>query len=135
MGTKRNPGRFDCYAAAGEDEPMFILLGRDPMAPLLVRIWARLREESGGDPAKVAEAMECAEHMEKWSKDLGKTFVRTLLARVIVAGLRIVDAHRIFEDRRGVDRAFPPRLSLSHSRRDGVPCPACGDLDGCHERG
>lgn len=29
MGTKNNPGEFDCYANAAPDEPMFILLGRD----------------------------------------------------------------------------------------------------------
>lgn len=37
MGTKNRPGTFDCYAAAGPDEPLFVLLGRDPVAPLLVR--------------------------------------------------------------------------------------------------
>lgn len=43
MGTKNDPGRFDCYKAAGPDEPMFVLLARDPTAPSLVRAWAALR--------------------------------------------------------------------------------------------
>ncbi|HAW11807.1 MAG TPA: aspartate decarboxylase, partial [Chloroflexi bacterium] len=30
MGTKNNPGKFDCYDDAHPDEPMFVLLGRDP---------------------------------------------------------------------------------------------------------
>lgn len=30
MGTKSNPTQFDCYANALPDEPMFILLARDP---------------------------------------------------------------------------------------------------------
>lgn len=38
MGTKNNPGTFDCYANAAPDEPMFVLLGRDKHAPLLVRL-------------------------------------------------------------------------------------------------
>ena len=32
MATKNNPGKFDCYTNAEPDEPMFILLGRDPVA-------------------------------------------------------------------------------------------------------
>ena len=28
MGTKNNPGRFDCYGNAEPDEPIFVLLGR-----------------------------------------------------------------------------------------------------------
>lgn len=27
MGSKNNPGKYDCYEAADPDEPMFILLG------------------------------------------------------------------------------------------------------------
>lgn len=69
MGSKNNPGRFDCYAAAGPDEPMFILLARDPMAPMLVRLWAAQRYQEHEDPAKVAEARECAEAMEVWRKE------------------------------------------------------------------
>lgn len=65
MGTKSNPGKFDCYAEAGPDEPMFVLLGRDRHAPLLVRLWALLRHEEGEEEAKVREALECADEMEK----------------------------------------------------------------------
>lgn len=72
MGTKNNPAPFDCYAAAHPDEPMFILLGRDPMAGLLVNIWARLRELAGEEPAKVAEALACARTMDVWAVGLGK---------------------------------------------------------------
>lgn len=43
MGTKDNPGQFDCYQAAAPDEPMFVLLARDKLAPGLVEIWALLR--------------------------------------------------------------------------------------------
>lgn len=66
MGTKLKPGKFDCYQNAEPDEPMFVLLARDPMAPLLVRLWADLREHNAGNPSKVFEARDCAIEMEKW---------------------------------------------------------------------
>ena len=81
MGTRNNPGKYDCYAAAAADEPMFVLLARDKSAPEIVRSWARayeLRksiENSVGDGpepltpdqiAKFNEAMRCADTMEKW---------------------------------------------------------------------
>ena len=43
MGTKQNPSRFDCYAAARPDEEMFVLLDRDPLAPYMVSIWSSVR--------------------------------------------------------------------------------------------
>lgn len=71
MGTKNNPGKFDCYANAAPDEPMFILLGRDRNAPVAVRAWAAQRElaiRQGRKPiedgAMVAEARQCADAME-----------------------------------------------------------------------
>lgn len=67
MGTKNKPGAWDCYANAEDDEPMFVLLARDPMAPLLVTLWATMREIRGGcDPKKIAEARECASAMAMW---------------------------------------------------------------------
>lgn len=66
MGTKNNPGEFDCYDAADPDEPMFVLLARDPLAPILVELWASLRSQSAGNPSKVAEARSCAASMRAW---------------------------------------------------------------------
>lgn len=66
MGTKNNPGKFDCYANAEPDEPMFVLLARDPLAPILVDLWAALREQAAGNPPKVAEARTCAYSMRAW---------------------------------------------------------------------
>jgi hypothetical protein len=43
MATKNNPGKFNCYERAGPDEQMFVLLDRDPLAPFLVSIWAKIR--------------------------------------------------------------------------------------------
>ena len=66
MGTKLNPGKWDCHAAAAPDEPMFVLLARDPSAPLLVELWALIREKLGEDPEKIEEARGCAEAMASW---------------------------------------------------------------------
>ena len=44
MGTKLIPGEFDCYAAALPNEPIFVLLGRDPDFARLVLSWANQRE-------------------------------------------------------------------------------------------
>lgn len=70
MGTKNNPGRFDCYAAAGEDEPMFTLLARDPAAPAAIRSWVVERVRLG-DPntTKLQEAIDCASAMEAWKRN------------------------------------------------------------------
>lgn len=71
MGTKNNPGDYDCYENAEPDEPMFILLARDPLAPLLVKMWADMREltRPETDLRKLDEAQVCAEQMERWKEN------------------------------------------------------------------
>lgn len=76
MGTKQNPGRFDCYAHARPSEPMFVLLARDPSAPSVVEAWAAQRRmliELGikptTDQAMVDEALDCARAMREWRKE------------------------------------------------------------------
>ena len=73
MGSKKQPGMFDCYSAALPDEPMFILLARDPDAPVYVRQWASRRAAKvlyrmapPNDALKVCEALVNAEQMELW---------------------------------------------------------------------
>ena len=77
MGTKNNPGKYDCYHRAEGDEPMFVLLGRDPAASVVVTFWRSLREKMGlsyNDPKSV-EARECAFALERYArahhKDVG----------------------------------------------------------------
>jgi hypothetical protein len=72
MGTKNNPGAFDCYAKADPDEPMFTLLARDRHAPTLVWLWALLREIDSEEPVKVAEARDCVEDMLRWQIGHGR---------------------------------------------------------------
>ena len=43
MGTKNRPGKYDCYAKLGPDEPYLTLRGKDPSARYLVLIWLRVR--------------------------------------------------------------------------------------------
>lgn len=73
MSTKQNPGTFDFYENALPDEPMFVLLARDPSAPDLVRQWAERRsweigqgERPESDRAMVKEAYDCAREMARW---------------------------------------------------------------------
>lgn len=87
MGTRLNPGRFDCHAAALDDEPRFTLLARDPLAGFLVSIWSSVRiadEEAARvkfrtmlkrvapaywmapDVEASGEAIECAMAMFAW---------------------------------------------------------------------
>lgn len=91
MGTKNNPGEFDCCKAAEPDEPTFVLLARDPAAANLVMAWAAIRSgnnddaflslraamadmaKSGKDYSysfseKVNDAKRCAQEMEVWRK-------------------------------------------------------------------
>ena len=89
MGTKLKPGKFDCYANAEPDEPMFVLLARDQMAGFLTAIWSKVRVgdfeaattvfetmlgevlpryEIEPDMDKSAEAIECAMAMFAWRK-------------------------------------------------------------------
>lgn len=89
MATKNNPGRYDCYANADPDEPLFVLLARDPSAEFFVAAWAALRADdvegaqacmkdaasalaNAGkrvlaytDPKSV-EAQQCAKSMRTW---------------------------------------------------------------------
>ena len=80
MATKNNPGEFDCYQAAADDEPLFVLRANDPLAPTLVRLWVEMRKlgPCAHDPRIVAhharketEALNCAADMELWRRQKG----------------------------------------------------------------
>lgn len=66
MGTKENPGRFDCYSKAEPDEPIFVLLGRDPQAGNLIRQWAMERSRLGEAGEVIMEALACAAAMDRF---------------------------------------------------------------------
>ena len=68
MGTKRNPGKYDCYSHLHPDEPHFVIMGRDPAARATIEAWLDERKRLGQDDSieKQDEAMECLEAMENW---------------------------------------------------------------------
>lgn len=76
MGTKNNPGKFDCYANALPDEPLFTLLARCPYFRGLVDTWATQRQfdiEAGARPVTdiemIEEARICASAGEQWRRN------------------------------------------------------------------
>jgi hypothetical protein len=94
MGTKNNPGQFDCYTNAGPDEPMFVLLARDPIAPLIVQHWIEMRKKYGLDTtnsAKLVEAQVCVFAMLDYAKDAGMTPLHELKRHLPSDSTRIRD--------------------------------------------
>ena len=77
MGTKRNPGAFDCYAQASDDEPIFVLLARDANAPEAVAHWAEtyrakklfLGQWDQSAAEKYNEALSCSIAMKAWRSE------------------------------------------------------------------
>lgn len=100
MGTKSSPGSFDCYDRALPDEPMFVILGRDPTAPILVEAWARMRktdidtgERPQSDMAMVTEATKLASDMYRWrEKNEGRW--RTPPSPELIRARALVQAYR-----------------------------------------
>ncbi len=77
MGTKNNPGSFDCYGKADPDEPLFVLRGKDPCASFIVKLWAQMRcvagvEDKAATEARIGEALRCAATMKEWAEKAGK---------------------------------------------------------------
>src|SRR5262245_34430298 len=75
MGTKNNPGAYDCYRKLYDDEPVFVLRAKDKTAPGVVREWVRRRREeaqvTGGTitpeyEKKLREAEATANDMDAW---------------------------------------------------------------------
>ena len=56
-----------CMSRAKDDEMTFVLLGRDPAAPVAIRAWVaervRIGKNTRGDD-QIKEALECATRME-----------------------------------------------------------------------
>lgn len=103
MGTKNNPGAFDCYAAADPNEEMFILLARDLDAPYVVRCWADLREEQLRQDhraglslkeverrkKKIDEARACADRMTAQYRDLDKALSLGIPLSVVLKKVQV----------------------------------------------
>lgn len=115
MGTKNNPGKFDCYENAALDEPMFILLARDKHAPTLIWLWASLRELDSEDPAKVKEARECAVKMSEWCLEKGRSlpvgFGQAALASIIEM-IRTINQYVRSDRRKGDVQNTPTNIEV-----------------------
>ena len=73
MSTKANPSPNGCYEKAAPDEPMFVLLGRDPTASFVVLFWCKLRAVmNASDAEHLTEAAFCASEMRDWALKLEK---------------------------------------------------------------
>lgn len=127
MGTKNNPGQFDCYANAEPDEPMFVLLARDRHAPTLVWLWAALRELDQEKPEKVAEARACCLNMIRWATEhdrkvvgLGHAMLAGLFDLMRIANAAVKDAKNGATDT-DVIRAFLSRTVFEGDEPDGIP--------------
>ena len=74
MGTKNNPGEFDCHGAAADDEPIFTLRANDEIAPGLVIAWAHSYAATKGGQnnltaeqlRKFNEALDVSQAMAEW---------------------------------------------------------------------
>ena len=98
MGTKNRPGKFDCYTAAEPDEPMFVLLGRDPLAGALVRLWCVARDGTD-EIAQINEAQACANDLISWAtKKKGKQEVLASWSRLQTAMANALDEWIISND-------------------------------------
>lgn len=90
MGTKNDPGRFDCHGNAAPDEPIFTLRGKDRHAAMLVRLWAQLRAAEGEPEDVCQEAMRCADAMDNWREQHdGKAADDELAAAVRALGVLV----------------------------------------------
>jgi hypothetical protein len=79
--TERLIEQDPCFKAALPDEPAFVLLARDPLAPALVRLWAAQRRTAiaeGARPNSDLSQVEAAEReadlMQRWRSDADESW-------------------------------------------------------------
>jgi len=69
------PGAGYCYICGSTMQdcsaphprgPVFLLMADDPMAPMLVRMWAAQKWSEHLDPQRVEDARHCADAMDRW---------------------------------------------------------------------
>lgn len=54
-----------CLNKAAPNELVFVLRAKDPLAPQTLRHWAAMAQGKH-EPEKIAEALACADCMDKW---------------------------------------------------------------------
>lgn len=123
MGTKNNPGPYDCYAKLESDEPYFVLRGKDPIGWLLVQVWVTLRKYMADDllpteyEKKLNEASDTANRMKDWSALKG-TFLPGVLTPVWIRKAFANIAYGEFgRTERDKDWSPPPEVPLKGIKR------------------
>ena len=71
MSSKQNPSVYNGYKAALPDEPIFVILGRDPAGPATLDFWASQRIKLGktvgeDDKDRIRAAIDEAKEMQEW---------------------------------------------------------------------
>jgi len=61
----KNP--LSCLNKSADDEPLFVLRAKDPIAPIAIRHWVTM-SNCYHQKNKAKEALELAEKMEAWRK-------------------------------------------------------------------
>jgi hypothetical protein len=107
MGTKNNPGQFDCYSKADGDEPIFVLRGKDPVAAGLVREWVHQRivfelatkkKVTPEFQEKLSEALKVALDMEDYRINLLMSGGKAKKAGPVIAPPKFEDNPDNFKD-------------------------------------
>lgn len=119
MSTKTNPGSFDCYKNALPDEPLFVLLGRDPLAGATVRAWAAARARLDPGSKKAVEAVKMAAEMDAWCLS-----VSGLPAAQTLSGARVKSARLTKSERAAmqglVDGLIPKTIAFNTDRSEST---------------
>jgi hypothetical protein len=128
MWSKSKPGPFDRSTEAESEEPIFVLLGRDPVAFLLVSLWIGVHDVMGDNAPDVAlDAAQCVLALEQWARTHGGN-----VERAADACLRVL-RHTRFAD---LAAHGMPCVKCDDSGvwiREGVPvrdrpCPVCARI-------
>lgn len=122
MGTKLTELRNGCFYNAMDDEPMFVLLARDPSAPFKVEDWANTREAEikrgrrpASDMAQVNEARETAQRMRVWREANDGKWRTGLFTTVPALGTLPINTVRPPVDRESLAASDPANLTQAQA--------------------
>lgn len=65
---------MSCWSRADNQEPVFVLLGRDVVAPHVIRFWCQMRVDAGKnqlDDAQITSALQLAAVIEEEQRGKG----------------------------------------------------------------
>jgi hypothetical protein len=65
---RREPSRPLGFGLVGDDEPVFIVRGKDAAAAETIEMWGRLALAHGAHPALAAQAGRWAERVREWQR-------------------------------------------------------------------